>query len=85
MMKMISKVSRKKPRTNITAMTRPWPPNAPPGMARSASSTRASPPRPRNTSENTEAPSRMTKTIEVVERGARADLAQHGAKLSRPR
>ena len=59
-------------------------PNAPPGAARSESSTRPSPPRPRKTSEKVEAPSSMTKIIEVV-LAVRGRPRGPGVRLSRPR
>ena len=66
MIRMISNVSRKNPRMNITAMTASMAPNGPPGTFLSASSTKCSPPRPRKTSENIDAASTITKMIEVV-------------------
>ena len=63
---MISKASRKKPRTNISAITASTAENRPPGSAASASSTNPSPPRPRKTSEKTDAPIRMMNTIELI-------------------
>src|SRR3546814_1291878 len=64
--KMISMKSRKKPMKNIRAMTTNMAPKAPPGISASTASTISSPPRPRNTSEKTDAPSRMTKTMAEI-------------------
>ena len=61
--KMISRKSRKNPMTKISAMTMSMAPNTPPGMVLSTSETIFSPPRPRNVKLNTEAPSRITKTM----------------------
>ncbi len=63
---MISMKSRKKPNTNINAMTTTIAPTRPPGIASSAAAIVSSPPKPRNTKENKVAPIRIMNTMAVI-------------------
>ncbi len=71
-MKMISKVSRMKPSMNMMNITTATAASVPPGRFDRNSCTRLSPPIRRNTMENTEAPNRMMKTMQVIEAVAMA-------------
>ena len=64
--KMISKVSRMKPKKNMMIITTATAAKGPPGRLLRNSCTRLSPPIMRNTMEKTEAPNRMTKTMLVI-------------------
>ena len=65
-MKVISMKSKMKPSRKMTSMTIASAPQVPPGMLVNQLCTNSSPPYPRNTSENTEAPIKMKNTIAVV-------------------
>ena len=64
--KVISIKSRIKPSKKITSMTMKVAPTSPPGICSNSLCINASPPYPRNTSENTDAPIRIKNTIAVV-------------------
>jgi hypothetical protein len=69
----------------MTAMTAP---KAPPGTSDSTISTRCSPPRPRNTSENTDTPSTIAKTralITAVLRMTASSVPKEKARLKAAR
>ncbi|MCY1549215.1 hypothetical protein D9M68_853730 [compost metagenome] len=64
--KVISIKSRMKPSRKITSITRKNAPSTPPGNWAKTSSINTSPPKPRNTRENSEAPIRIMKTMALI-------------------
>ena len=66
MTKLISMKSRIKPNRKIKTITKTIEPKRPPGIELNICSMSSSPPKPLKTRENTEAPIKMIKTIEVM-------------------
>ncbi|MDT4874504.1 hypothetical protein FQZ97_1098090 [compost metagenome] len=64
--KVISMKSRIKPSRKTTSITRKKAPSTPPGSWAKMSSIKTSPPKPRNTRENSEAPIRIRNTMALI-------------------